>query len=236
MSMTYDQLNAYLQNLIQDQAPSADYTAILPAAIQDAEGRIYRDMDLLATRTVNSGSALTPGSRNFTLPISSSTILVLQGASVISPAGSQPAAGTRNPLELVSLDYIDMTWPVEAKTGLPDSVATKDATTLVVKPTPDAAYVMELTGTFQPDPMSSSNQTTYLGNVYPDLLLAACMVFMVGYQRDFGAQSSDPAMAVSWEATYKDRLKSALQEEERRQQTSTGWSPFSPTEATPPRT
>ena len=236
MSMTYDQLNTYLQDLLQDQAPSADYTTILPAAIQDAEGRIYRDLDLLATRTVNSGSALTPGSRNFTLPTSPSTIQVLQGVSVISPAGSQPAAGWRNPLELVSLDYIDMTWPVEADTGLPDSVATKDATTLVVKPTPDAAYVVELTGTFQPNAMAPGNQTTYIGNTYPDLLLAACMVFMAGWQRDYGAQADDPKLATSWEAIYQSRLKSALQEEERRQQSSTGWSPFSPTEATPPRT
>jgi len=37
---------------------------------------------------------------------------------------------------------------------------------------------------------------------YPELLIAACMVYGSGYQRDFGAQADDPAKAVSWEAQY----------------------------------
>lgn len=236
MSMTYDQLNTYLQTILEDQAPSADYTTILPAAIQDAEQRIYRDMDFLATRTVDSNSAFTQGTRDFTLPTATATILVLQGVSAISPAGVSAAAGTRCPLEPVSLDFIDITWPVESMLGLPDSWAMKNATVITIKPTPDAAYKVELTGTFRPAALSSANQTSYITLIYPDLMVAACMVFMTGYQRDFGAQASDPAMAVSWEATYQSRLKSALAEEQRRKGSSTGWSPFSETLAIPART
>lgn len=237
MAMTYNQLTSYLQTLIVDQGPSTDYTTILPAAIQYAEQRIYREMDFLNTRTVNSNSAFTSGSRTFTLPTSPSVILVLQGVSAITPAGNAPAAGTRNPLEEVSLDYIDMTWPVEASTALPDSWAMLNDAAIVVKPTPDKAYVVELTGTFRPVAMSVSNQTTYIGNVYSDLLVAACMIFLAGYQRDYGAGADDPKMAVSWESQYGGLFKSALSEEQRRKGAGTGWLPFSPTpEAQPPRT
>lgn len=224
--MDYATLNTYLQTLIVDQAPSTDYTTILPAAIQDAEQRIYREMDFLDTRTVNSGSSLTTGSRNFTLPTSPSTILVLQGVAAISPSGDTPAAGTRNALEPTSLDVIDMIWPQESVKSLPTYFAMKDALSIVVAPTPDANYTVELTGIFRPVPMSAINTTTYIGNVYPDLLVAACMVFLTGYQKDFGAQSDDPKMAMSWEALYQDRKKSAYEEEQRRKGASVGWSPF----------
>lgn len=238
MSMTYAQLNTYLQTLLVDQAPSADYSTILPAAIQDAEERIYHDMDFLATRTVVSSTSFTPNSRLFTLPTATSVILVLQGVSAITPAGSTPSAGVRNPLEPVSLDYIDLTWPNESLTALPDSWAMRDNATIVVKPTPDQAYVAELTGTFQPAPLSAGNTTTYISTTYPALLTAACMVFLSAYQRDWGQQSDDPRMGLSWEDHYTQKLlPKALAEEQRRKGAGTGWSPFSETPlATPPRT
>jgi len=154
----------------------------------------------------------------------------------ISPVATQPAAGTRNQLEEATLDNIDMTWPVEAATGLPDTWAMKNDAIIVVKPTPDQAYVVELTGTFRPNAISAANQTTYISSIYPDLLVAACMVFMAGYQRDYGAAADDPAKAVSWESQYQTLAKSALEEEQRRKGSGVGWLPFSPTEAQPART
>lgn len=233
--MDYATLNSYLQNLIQDQGPSADYTAILPAAIQDAEQRIYRELDFVAARTVNSGSALTAGSRTFTLPTSPSTILVLQGVSVVTPAGSSPSTGTRVPLEPASLDYIDCTWTNEATTGVPDTWALKDSSTIVVKPTPAAAYTVELTGIFRPAPLSASNTTTYISLTYPDLLVAACMLFLFAWQRDFSPSADMPQAAISWERHYQGLKQSALLEEQRRQGSGMGWSPFMPTPIAQPQ-
>lgn len=234
--MTYDILNTYLQTLIVDQQPSVDYTTILPAAIQDAEQRIYLDMDFLATRTVNSNASFTAGSRTFNLPTTPSTIMVLQGVAAISPAGTAPNVGTRNQLEPVSLDYIDSTWPQESMTGLPDAWVMRDNANIVVKPTPDAAYTVELTGTFRPTPMSATQETSYIGSTYPQLLVAACMIFLFAYQRDFSPAADQPGAPMSWEQHYQTLLKQALEEEQRRKGTATGWSPFSPTEAVPPRT
>ena len=236
--MTYATLNTYLQTLLVDQAPSADYTTILPAAIQDAEQRIYLDMDFLSTRSVWASSSFTAGSRTFTLPTSPSTIMVLQGVAAITPyTAASPAVGTRNQLDPVSLDFIDFTWPTESQTGLPDSWAMKTDAVIVVKPTPDQNYPVELTGTFRPMPMSATNTTTYIGNTYPQMLVAACMTFLTAYQRDWGASSDDPKMGLSWEQHYGVLMKQALEEEQRRKGQGSGWSPFSAApDAQPPRT
>lgn len=234
--MNYDALNQYLQTLLVDQAPSANYTVILPAAIQDAEERIYREMDFVACRTVQSPTAFTASNRDYVLPTSVNTILVLQGVSAITPVGAVPPAGTQRILEPVSLDFIDTNWPTESNTDIPVYWAMKDAKTITVAPTPNAAYQVRLTGIFRPTSMSQSNQTTYIGDIYPDLLIAACMVFLSGYQRDFGQQSDDPKLAMSWEALYSSRFKSAYEEEQRRKGSSVGWSPFQGTPlATPQR-
>lgn len=236
--MNYTQLNTYLESLLVDQAPSADYTTIIPAAIQDAEQRIYLDMDFLNTRTVWASVPFTAGSRTYTFPTTPSTVMVVQGVAAITPASApSPSAGTRNQLEPVSLDYIDSTWPTESQTALPDSWAMFNDASIVVKPTPDQAYPIEITGTFRPNPMSSTNLTTYIGNTYPQLLVDACMVFLAGWQKDYGQQSDDPKLAMSWEQKYQQSLKMALAEEQRRKGQGTGWAPFSETPlAQPPRT
>lgn len=235
--MIYSQLVIYLAQLLVLDTDEPDFTAILPAALQDAEQRIYLDLDFLNTRTVNSGSTFTAGSRLFTLPTTPSTIMVLQGVAAITPAGAAPSLGTRNQLEPVSLDYIDSTWPTESITGVPDAWAMRDDASIVVKPTPAGAYVAELTGMFRPTPMSAANPATYIGNTYPQLLVAACMVFLAGWQRDYGQQSDDPKLAVSWKDIYGSQLELAMNEEQRRKGQGVGWAPFSETpKAVPPRT
>ena len=46
----------------------ADFLTELPRLISDAEIRIYRDLDTVASRKVNQAIALTPGSNTVTLP------------------------------------------------------------------------------------------------------------------------------------------------------------------------
>lgn len=216
---------------------NADFQLILPTIIQYAEERIYRDLDFLDTRIVSSSTSVTPSSRNFSTP---DDILVVEGISLIVPSPNTPAAGTRVSLERASLDFIDLTWPTEATTAVPVTgsayFAMLDAFTAVIAPTPPAAYKAEVTGTYRPDPLSMANTTTYITLTYPDLMVAAAMVFAAGYQRDFGAQSDDPAMAQSWENQYKNNLlPSAVAEEQRRKSQGTNWSPYSATPNSTPR-
>lgn len=195
------------------QDPSAN--TILPRCIEFIENMINVDMDFVGTRRQDISTTFTPNSRSLTLPSGCRSV---EGVAQISPAGLTPATGgTRNQLEPVSLDVIDMYYPTESTpVGISSYYAMRNDTQIVVGQTPDAAYTAEITGIFFPTAMSSTNLTTYIGTTYPQLMMAAAAYFMAGYQRDFGAQSEDPKLASSWKATYDYLLPSCVMEEKRR--------------------
>lgn len=243
--MNYSDLTTALGNLLQyvitdpaSAAPSdnTDFNTILPNIINDAEQRIYREMDFLATNVTDSTATCTIGDRVLSVP---SQIIVVEGVCLISPQATQPAFGKRNKLQLVSKDFIDVIWPDENDASnsldLPQYAALYNNTDLVLAPTPNAEYVAEITGIFRPAPISPTNTSTYLSQNFPDLFLAACMVFATGWQRDFGAQSDNPQMSQSWETLYQTRKKSVMEEEQRRQWQSTNWSPLSPAPLSTPQ-
>jgi hypothetical protein len=218
--------------------PSSDanFNNILPRAIEQAEQRIYRELDLI-TATTSQVATLSSGVRNVAIP---GGIIILDDLNVITPAGTAPDAGTRNPVQRVSLSFLNAVAPTAAAAlgtpSLPRYYALLDDVNVRLGPAPDAAYQAEFIGPIRPAPMSASNPTTWLGTNIPDLFLAALNVFMAGYQRDFGAQSDNPQLALSWEATYQELKKSAAVEEARRKAQSVAWQPYSPAPlATPPR-
>lgn len=233
--MNYNQLVTDLSTLLVVPSATPSFVAILPALIDDAEQRIYRELDFLYTRTTFDGTPVNfvNGSRVLNAP---STAIVIQGLSAISPAGSTGAAGTRTALEFVSLDFIDSIWPTESVTAPPQYFAMKTDTVVIVAPTPDANYGAEFTGTFRPLPMSATNQNTWLADHLPDLFLAACMIFGSAYLRDYGVGSSDPQLAMSWETHYQSHKQSAIEEEQRRKTQGTNWTPYSATPVSTPRT
>jgi hypothetical protein len=219
-------------------APFVDSNAnlIFPRAIEQAEQRIYRELDLITTQTSQT-AALTANIRNIAIP---GGILIVHELNVVTPAATQPDAGTRNPVQRVSLAFLNAVCPAAAATlgspSIPKYYALLDDVDVRVGPAPDAAYVAEFIGIIRPPPMTNSNPTTWLGTNLPDLFLAGVNVFMAGYQRDFGAQSDNPQMALSWEAAFQELKKSATVEEARRKAQSAQWQPYTPTPlATPPR-
>ncbi len=233
------QLGDLLQYVITDPTSavpsnSTDFNNILPAIITDAEQRIYRELDFLATRMADASLSFTANSRTLTIP---TQIIIVQEVNVITPASTPPSTGLRNPVQPVSLNYLNFTWPQETgigATGVPTIGSMQDATTLIVAPTPDTTYKVEFVGIFRPDPMSSTNTTTYLGTNYPDLFLAACMVFALQFQRD--VRADQPELIVNWEAMYQARKSSAFPEIQRQKWSSTGWSALQETPlANPPR-
>lgn len=188
---------------------------------------------MLSTRLSDPSVVLTPSSRNATCP---STINIVEGISLLTPIGSVPPNATRTVLERAALDFIDFAYgAIETTTGTPIYFAMKSDTNIVLAPTPASAWHIEVTGTAQPDAMSFTNQTTYLGNNYSDLLIAGCMIFLTGWQKDFGTQSDNPQQAVSWESQYEILFKSAQEEVQRQKSQDPGWSPFAPTPLAAPR-
>lgn len=220
----------------------ADFANILPWAIAYAEGRIYREMTFLAARAQDASLTFSGTGRNLTLTQATTIILVPEGLALITPKGQIPALGKRVPFLQTTLDFIDINWPTESKTADPTVRdewwwTMKDDATIVVGPTPNDTYAAEVTGLFQPAPVSATNTTTYLSLVYPNLLQAGCMIYITGYMRNFGAQADNPKMALSWESEYTTLAASAKAEEDRRRGAGTGWSPNNPTPlAKPERT
>lgn len=215
-----------------------DFTSLYPRATSYAESRICAEIPLLANRTQDTSLTTTNGSRRLNLSLMTNPIVVQEGLALITPAGSSASAGTRYPYDKTTLDFIDLFWPVEATTLDPSladnigrfwaplnsgpvssiNIAGSAATSIIViAPTPSAAFTAECTGLFQPVPLSAGNSSTYLSSVYPDLMVAACMVFLEGaLMRNFGAQSDDPKAAMSWEGVYIQLKDAAAFEEARR--------------------
>lgn len=235
MSYTYTQYEAALAGLLvwTDYATDPNWTIFLPRCIEYAENRLYRDLDVLASYSVGE-VALVAGTRTATVP---GTINVVESVNVITPAATAANAGTRAPLQRASQDFLYYVAPTASVRGVPLYYTMFDATTILVVPTPDAAYRLEVTGQLTLAPLASGNTTTYLTTTYPDLFLAASMVFGLGYQRDFGAQSDDPQAAQSWESQYSTLLEPAQILEARRHSEGPGWKPQAPTPiAEPSRT
>jgi hypothetical protein len=228
-SLNYTDLVNTITNLTVISSTDPNFIQIFPQAISYAEDRLYRELDLLSTVTRVTGT-LTAGSRNFTLPQTSGYILVTNGFNVITPATqTNPEEGTRVPLTPTSRDYLDNVWPSSTGSTTPTEYAMITDQTIVLGPWPDANYTIEVIGVVQPAPLSATNPTTFLSLYLPDLLTAAVMIFMVGYQRDWGAQTDDPTQAQSWEAQYGKLFASANVFEVRKKYESGGWGSLQPT-------
>jgi hypothetical protein len=208
--------------LVQAQSPyttvPADFAQLFPNAVSYAEGRIARDLVLLNTRETDTSLSTTAGSRALpSLSTMAVPIIVPEYLALI-------VSGAYLPFTHTSLDLINWTWPQQALQIAPATVdqsarmwtLTSDQV-IVIAPTPNAALVAAITGLFIQTPMSSSNPTTYIGNVYGDLLFCACMIFLSGaLLRNFSATGDEPSLAISWENQYGRLLPGAKAEEARR--------------------
>ena len=90
-------------------------------------------------------------------------------------------------------------------------------------------------GTYRPEPLSPSHPETFLTEYMPDIFLAASMIFITGYQRDFGAQSDNPQQAQSWEAQYNNLVKGAMLESLRQKFAGPAWTSLSAIPIAPDR-
>jgi hypothetical protein len=235
--ITYNTYLNSLANLAPVTASDPNFTADLPNIIDDAEFQCYTDLDLLNTVTTDSSATLSVNSRSFSLPSANGTFIVTQGFNVITPAGTtNPDLGTRNPLVPTTKEALNFLWPSVAGSTVPIYMAPVTQSSWIVGPWPDAAYTVEVSGTIRPAPLSSSNTTTLLSVYFPALFIAASMVRLSGYLKNYGAGVDDPKMAMTWSSRYQALLSSAEVEEARKKFSSAGWSDKQPAPlATPAR-
>jgi len=203
------------------------FVAVLPQMITYAENRMCRDLDFLSTVTTNTSYATVSGVP--TVAISVADFVTLQQINVITPSGTAvPNNGTRVPLLPATKEFLNTVYPSGTSAATPEYFGMIDQSKVTLGPWPDAAYTLELVGTFRPDSLSVTNPTTFISLYLPDLFIMASMIYVSGYQRNFGRANDEPQMAVSYESQYKGLLQSAMVEEARKKFQSSAWASMSP--------
>jgi len=237
VGLTYNSFVTDLANMIVVAPTDVGYVTALPNIIDDAEQRLYRELDLLSTRTRDT-APLVANNRNFTLPSNNGRFIGVEQMNAITPAGqTNPDLGTRNPMLPASKEFLDAVWPSVAGAGVPGSMAPITDQQWVVGAWPDAAYTVEVIGWIRPTPLSFTNQTTPLTLYLPDVFLAAALVMAAGYQMNFSSMGDNPQQAVTWETHVATLLNSAKVEEFRKKFASEAWTSKTPDPlAAPPRT
>lgn len=215
--MNYTDITTEWALLTNIPVDDANFVSNLPSTIAYAEERIVRELDLKSANITDGTASTTANNREFTLPTTYGTFLVVNNVNIITPAATAPNSGTRNPLTPVSQAVLDFTWGSSTGAGVPTEYAwvTQDTTTasqpqIILGPWPDAAYRVEVVGKVQPAALSASNPTTWLSINLPSLYIAAGMVWLTGYQRNWSGSSDDPQMAVNWLKTYEQLRDSAM--------------------------
>lgn len=237
--LTYNSYVTQIAEMAVVAPDDTNFVAILPAMIDYAELRIYRDLDLMNTSTAFHAPTikLDAGNRNLSFPMmlpdGSGSIVVTEQINLITPAGQTDPDGalsTRVTLLPTTKEFLDTVYGsnTAANRSQPKFFAPFNENLFFVGPVPDQTYYVEVVGTYRPNAMSATNQTTFISQYLPDLLIMASMVYISAYQRNFGRQSDDPQMAQSYEGQYQTLLKGATGEEVRKKFESTGWSSQSP--------
>ncbi len=188
------------------------------------------------THTVTSSSA---GSVSYASTTTGSMTVsgTIDGSSNASTTNN-PDLCARVPLLPATKEFLDAVYgsSFTANRAAPKYFVPFNDTLFFVGPVPDQAYPVEVVGTYRPNSLSAANTSTFISLYLPDIFIMASMIYISAYQRNFGRQSDDPAMAQSYESQYKALLQSAIVEEARKKFDAAGWSSQSPaTIATPTR-
>jgi len=236
MSLTYTSYINQIATMAVIPVTDPNFTAIIPSMIDYAELRIQRDLDLFAGQTTNSAYTLTAGTA--TVNLQDNDFITIQSVSLSSTTPHTPLLPTTK-------EYLQYVYPIGSTSAAPqyfamytsNVVATQGGGASVnglptisirVGPIPDLAYTLTINGTLHMQPLSSTNSTTFISTYLPDLFIMASMIYVSAFQRNFGRQSDDPAMAQSYESQYQALLKGATIEEYRKKFQGSGWTSMSP--------
>ena len=158
-------------------------TNVLTAAItndfiEHAELRIFREIDLDVYKK-NATATLTASTPFVTMPgVIPTDFEFVRYITIYSSSGSLGSLTDNERIVLQKKDasFLSEYWPNRTSTGVPKYYANYDEDSLILAPTPNAAYTMDLEYNAQPTGLSSSNTTTWVSNNAPMLLLYACLI------------------------------------------------------------
>ena len=167
--MTYAELVQKIRDYTEVDANVLTAT-IVDGFIENAEFRILRDVDSDNNRRYAT-ALLATNSRFIVVP---DNLLVVRSAQIVDSDG--PAAADNRQF----LEYRDTSFMSEynskGTTGVPKYYSMWDEEKIVVAPTPNATYEIQLNYILKDPGLSSTNTTTYISQKFPNGLLYACLV------------------------------------------------------------
>jgi hypothetical protein len=229
------------------QFVDAPLQTIVPMILNYSEGRIQRDLDLLAGQTSNVYT-LTASNPIFPLPIDD--FFTVETLELLQMNGSQVVNSST--LLPVSKELIQNCYSGLANAGTPQFYAmygsnfgdgADTVNNILLGPTPNFAYSIRVTGLIKIPSLFqyasagvADTKFTYISSYYSDMLLMASMIYISAFQRNFGVASDDPAMGMTYEKQYQALRLGAINDENARNLENSAWTGYTtPTAATPTR-
>lgn len=171
-----------LWQLIQDYCQNSEPTflADIPTFVQLAEERVYNSVQIPAIRKNQTGF-MSLGNKYLTLP---TDWLATFSLSVIDPTSQAQTFMIDK-----DVNFIRESFPVPTSTGTPTHYGQFDQNTLILGPTPDAAYAVELHYYYYPESIVTAS-CSWVGNNFGEVLLYGALreayLFMKGEQDIIG--------------------------------------------------
>jgi len=204
---TYSELVDQVRNYCETDS-NVFSTAIVNDFIEHGELKIFREIDLDAYKKYKTAS-LTSSDAFVAMPGATPTDFEFaRYIHIFSPSGSLGGLTDNERITLQKKDssFINEYWPNRNSTGIPKYYANWDNDTIILAPTPNAAYTIELAYNAQPTGLSSSNTTTWVSNNAPQLLLYACLIEAFKFLKN-------PDMLNIYTVSYKEELQTLGQEQ-----------------------
>lgn len=149
--------------------------SLINTFLVNVENKVQRELDLDAFRKFQF-SSFTIGSPFITMP---NDFAFERGVQI-----KDQITGDRTWLQQKDTTFIDEYNVDRSDTGTPKYYANWDQNTLIVAPTPNAAFEIELWYNKTPDRLSSTNTTTYLSNNAPEVLIYGTVVEAFSYLKN----------------------------------------------------
>ena len=172
--MTYAELVQKIRDYTEVSSNVLTAT-IVDGIINDAEFRILREVDSDNNRRYATANVLT-STRFIDTPTNALTI---RSAQIVNSDGTA-SPDNRKFLQFRDTSFMSEFNPTGA-TGVPKYYSWWDEDTIVMAPTPDATYTIQLNYILKDPGLSSTNTTTYLSTYFPNGLLYACLAEAYGF-------------------------------------------------------
>jgi hypothetical protein len=172
--MTYAELVQKIRDYTEVSSNVLTAT-IVDGIINDAEFRILREVDSDNNRKYATANVLT-STRFIDTPTNALTI---RSAQIVDSDGTA-SPDNRKFLQFRDTSFMSEFNPTGA-TGVPKYYSWWDEDTIVMAPTPDATYTIQLNYILKDPGLSSTNTTTYLSTYFPNGLLYACLAEAYGF-------------------------------------------------------